>query len=436
MRGLAGREGAGSVPDEERRKRELVYERLYREWEESHWSATAIDFTADARHWREVLDEQQREASLWNYALFLEGVTRVSRSLTAVLDAAPSPAHALFVSSQIVDEARNRMFLDRFMREVAGKGHDPTSTSEALEHYMTWGFRQLLDELEATAGSLRRHPDDRTLLTRVIALCHVIVEGVLAVPAEHFIYRYVSEREIMPGLTEGIGRIARDEARHVAFGMTLLGRLIRASSDNRIAAIKTWNRALPWMVGVFVPPNVDRRYAECFGFTLEEIYAFGLESFETKLEELGVPPEELTLLRLDDRSLSYEQRAARMATLIETRVLGDETKEPRPNHEALEILFEGTVRAVDLETARSLDGPIQWDFMDAEPWHVVVTDGHAEAKPGRVENAALTLEISAADWARVAVGRVDARWALLKRRLRVHGTWQAKSRLSKLFGSR
>ncbi|MDQ4144659.1 MAG: ribonucleotide-diphosphate reductase subunit beta [Actinomycetota bacterium] len=424
------------MPEDARRKRELVYERLYREWEESNWSATAIDFDTDAVHWREVLDEQQREAALWNYSMFLKGVGVVSRALTAVMDAAPSPVQSLFVSTQIADEARNRVFLERFMREVAGKGHDPTSTSEALEHYLTWGFKKLVEELESTASALRRHPDDRTLLTSVVALCHVIVEGVLAVPAEHFIHRYATNRGIMPGLAEGIGHIAKDEARHVAFGMTLLGRLVGASSDNRTAAIKTWNRALPWMVGVFVPPDFDRRYVECFDFTLEEIYAFGMRSFESKLEEVGIPPEELTLLRLDDRSLSHEQRALRMVTLIETRVLGDDTKDPRPNQEALEILFEGTVRAIDLDVARSLDGPIQWDFTDAEPWHVVVTDGHAEAKPGRVGDAALTLEISAADWARVAVGRADARWALLKRRLKVHGNWQAKSKLSKLFGSR
>lgn len=424
------------MPHDERRKRELVYERLYREWEESHWSATAIDFTEDAKQWREVLDEQQREAALWNYSMFLKGVGNVSKALTAVMDAAPSPAHSLFVSTQIADEARNRIFLERFMREVAGKGHDPTSTSEALEHYLTWGFKQLIEELQATAASLRRHPEDMTLLTRVIALCHVIVEGVLAVPAEHFIHRYATERDIMPGLAQGLGRIAKDEARHVAFGMTLLGRLVRTSSDNRTAAIKMWNKVLPSMMGVFVPPNFDRGYVECFGFTLEEIYAFGIRSFEDKLDELGIPPEELMLLRLDDRSLSYEQRAARMVTLIETRVLGDETKDPKPNQQALEILFEGTVRAIDLDVARALGGPIQWDFTDAEPWHVVVTNGHAEAKPGRVDNAALTLEISAGDWARVAVGRVDARWALLKRRLKVHGAWQAKSRLSKLFVSR
>lgn len=423
------------MPDD-RRKRELVYERLYREWEESNWSATGIDFSADAQQWNDQLEPLQREAALWNYSMFLKGVGAIARSLTAVMDAAPSPAHALFVSTHIADEARNRVFLERFMREVAGKGHDPTSTAEAVDHYVTWGFRQLLDELAGRADALRRHPDDLTLLSQLVALDHVIIEGVLAVPAEHFIHRYVSKRGLMPGMTEGLGHIAVDEARHVGFGMTLLSRLVNASSENRTAAIKMWNRALPWMVGVFVPPGRDRAYAECFDFTLEEIYAFGLRSFEEKLDQLGIAPDELTLLRLDDRSLSYEQRAARMWTLIETGVLGDDTVEPKPTQEALEILFAGTVRALDLDVARSLGGPIEWTFDDAEPWHIVVTDGHAEAKPGRAGDPALRLEISSADWARVAVGRTDARWALLKRRLRVHGHWHAKSRLSKLFAGR
>jgi hypothetical protein len=122
-----------------------------------------------------------------------------------------------------------------------------------------------------------------------------------------------------------------------------------------------------------------------------------------------------------------------LVTLIETGVLGDDTKDPHPNEDALEILFDGTQRAVDLEVASSLGGPIEWAFTDAQPWHLVVTDGKAIARRGRAGKAALQLEISSADWAKIAVGRGDARWALLKRRLRVHGNWQAKAKLSRLF---
>lgn len=414
------------------RRRELVYERLYRRWEESNWSATAIDFKADADEWKTRLDERQREAALWNYAMFLRGVEGVARALTAVLGAAPAPAPAVFLSTQIADEARNRVFLDRFMREVAGQGDDPASTSEAMERHLTWGFKQLFATLEQDAEALRRKPGDRALLTRVVAVCHIIVEGVLAIPGEHFIRRYVQAKDIMPGLASGLERIAQDEERHVAFGMTFLGRLM-SSGEARAAALDVWNRVLPWMVGVFVPPNVDRSYVECFDFTLEEIYAYGLRALESKLAELGVDPSELRLLALDDRALTYEQRAARLLTLIESGVIGDDRREPRPNQQTLEILFEAMARAVDLDVARSLGGPIEWTFTDADPWHLVVTDDHAEAKLGRAGDPALRLEISSSEWAKIAIGRGDARWALLKRRMRVHGNWQAKAKLSNLF---
>ena len=418
---------------DDRRRRELTYERLFRRWEESSWSATAIDFTQDRRDWMEELDDRQREASLWNYSMFLKGVEGVAGALTSVLDALPGAMQSVFVSTQIADEARNKVFLDRFMREVARQGSDPESTSEAIDHHLTWGFRQILDELSRAADALRKHPQERPLLTKVVALNHIIIEGVLAVPGEHFIHRYVKKRNIMPGFAEGIEHIALDEQRHVAFGTTLLERLIRSSSDNRAAAIEMWNRSLPWMVGVFVPPNLDRSYVECFDFTLEEIYGFGLQALEAKLKEVGVDPAELTLLALDDRSLTYEQRAERMLMLIADGIIGDDRREPKPSQQSMEILFEATARALDVEQARSLGGPIEWAFTDSEPWHINVVNNHAEAKLGRGGEPGLKLEISAGDWAKVAVGRSDARWALLKRRLKVHGHWQAKAKLSKLF---
>jgi putative sterol carrier protein len=114
--------------------------------------------------------------------------------------------------------------------------------------------------------------------------------------------------------------------------------------------------------------------------------------------------------------------------------MGDDRREPVVSEEAFEILFDGMTLALDLDVARSLGGAIEWEFTDAQPWHIIVTNGHAEAKPGKAgEGAALRLESSAADWAKIAAGRVDPRWALLKRRLRVHGSLAAKAKLPKLF---
>lgn len=422
------------MPETDQSKPESIsYEKLYRRWEENPWSATAIDFSVDKEHWRTKLDDTQREAALWNYALFLVGEEAVARTLTPLLDAAPEYPQQIFLTTQIVDEARHHVFFDRFMREVAGQGTDTKSTLEAMERHLTWGFKQVFHELDHVTEALRKKPKDRPLLAQSLALYHVIVEGVLAIPGQHFIQRYVEKFDILPGFTEGITNVSRDESRHVAFGIKFLGDLMRESRECRDAALEMWEKATPWTVGVFIPPNRDRAYAESFGFTLEEIFAFGLRSYETKLKRLGVDPSEIRMLAVQDLSLSYEERARRAWVLIDDGVIGNDTIEPVLSPESYEILFEGMAQTLDLEVARSLGGPIEWDFTDAESWHIVVADGHAEAKPGKAGEAGLRLEASSADWAKIAVGRVDPRWALLKRRLRVHGSLAAKAKLPRLF---
>lgn len=422
------------MQEEEVQKPEAIsYEKLYRRWEENPWSATGIDFTIDKEHWRTKLDDQQRDAALWNYALFLVGEEAVARTLTPILDAAPEYPQQIFLTTQIVDEARHHVFFDRFMREVAGQGSDTRSTLEAMEPHLTWGFKQIFGELERLTDALRKKPKDKPLLAQSVALYHVIVEGVLAIPGQHFIQRYVEKFDILPGFSEGITNVSRDESRHVAFGIKFLGELVRSSDECRQAAIELWDRVTPWTVGVFVPPNRDRSYAESFGFTLEEIFSFGLRSYETKLKRVGVDPSEIRMLKVQDLSQTYDERARRAWILIDDGVVGDDNREPSLSEEAYEILFGGMVATLDLDVARSLGGPIEWDFTDAEPWHLVVTNGHAEAKPGKAGEPALRLEASSADWAKIAVGRVDPRWALLKRRLKVHGQLSAKAKLPRLF---
>ena len=415
-------------------KQEVIsYQRLYRLWEENNWSATAIDFTVDAEHWRDRLTEKQREAALWNYAMFLVGEEAVARTLTPVLDAAPGFPETIFLTTQIVDEARHHVFFDRFMREVAGVGTDTRSTLQAVDGQLTWGFRQVFSELDRVTDQLRKKPKDRELLTQTIALYHLVVEGLLATPGQHFIQRYVDKLQILPGFREGIDHVSRDESRHVAFGVKLLGDLVRSSADCRAAAIELFDRVLPWSVGVFIPPNIDHEYTECFDFTLVEIYAFGLRGFETKLRRVGIEPAEIRVFAREDRSMSYEDRSRRLWVLLTDGIMGDDRREPNVSPQAFEILFDGMTRALDLEVARSLGGPIQWDFTDAEPWHIVVTNGHAEAKPGVAGEPSLRLEATAADFAKIAVDREDPRWSLLKRKLKVHGSLSAKAKLPKLF---
>ncbi|MGH2774043.1 MAG: ribonucleotide-diphosphate reductase subunit beta [Actinomycetota bacterium] len=415
------------------RRESISYEKLYRQWERTNWSATEIDFSRDIVDWREKLDDKQREALLWNYSLFLVGEEAVARDLTPVLDAAQGLSESIFLTTQIVDEARHHVFFDRFVREVAGLGTDTASTLGAVDSYLTWGFRQVFDDLDRVTSALRRKPKDRALLAQSLALYHVVVEGMLAIAGQHFIQRYLEERAILPGFLEGINNVSRDESRHVAFGIAFLGDLVRDADECRAAAIEMWDRVLPWAVGVFIPPDFDRDYTEAFGFTLEEMYAFGLRSFEMKLARIGIDPEEISLLQREDRSLSYEERARRLWVLIEAGVLGDDRREPQPTGEALEIIFASMTRSIDLDAARSLKGPIEWRFTDADPWHIAVTNGNAEAKRGLAGFPALTFETTTSEWAKIAVQRTRPVQSLARRRLRLRGSLSAKTKASRLF---
>jgi hypothetical protein len=422
------------MPEELELKQEVIsYQRLYRLWEDNPWSATAIDFSVDAEHWQTRLTEEQRRAALWNYAMFLVGEEAVARTLTPVVDAAPSHETTIFLTTQVVDEARHHVFFDRFMREVAGVGTDIQSTLDDLEGQLTWGFKQVFAELDRVTEALRKKPKDRPLLAQTIALYHVVIEGVLAIPGQHFIQRYVERFDILPGFSAGITNVSRDEARHVAFGVKFLGDLARSSRECRDAALEMWDKVMPWAAGVFIPPNRDRGYAECFDFTLDEIFAFGMRSFETKLKRMGFDVSELRMFQGQDLTESYEERARRAWVLIDAGVIGDDTREPELNEEAFELLFDGMTRIMDIEVARSLGGPIEWAFTDAEPWHLLVTNDHIEAKPGRAGEPALRMETSSAEWAKIAVNRSDPRMSLLKRRLKVHGSLAAKAKLPKLF---
>ena len=422
------------MPEELETKQEVItYERLYRLWEDNPWSATGIDLSVDAGHWQTRLTEQQRESALWNYAMFLVGEEAVARTLTPVVDAAPTHEATIFLTTQVVDEARHHVFFDRFMREVAGVGTDIKSTLDDLESQLTWGFKQIFSELDRLTEALRKKPKDRPLLAQTVALYHVVIEGVLAIPGQHFIQRYVERFDILPGFSEGITHVSRDESRHVAFGVKFLGDLARSSRECRDACLELWDKVMPWAAGVFIPPNRDRGYVECFDFTLDEIYAFGMRSFETKLRRMGFDVAELRMFQGQDLTVSYEERARRAWVLIEAGVIGDDRREPELDQEAIELLFDGMTRIMDLEAARSLGGPIEWDFTDSEPWHLVVAGDHIEAKPGRAGSAALRMETTTSEWAKIAVNRTDPRKSLLTRRLKVHGSISARAKLPKLF---
>jgi hypothetical protein len=413
---------------------QVSYQDLYARWERGNWRATEIDFTRDREDWLGRFSEIQRKAALWNYAMFFHGEDAVADDLSPFIDAAPREEQKYFLATQQVDEARHAVFFKRFMHEVVGVGDGSMASGlEATRGELTHGFVETFKWLDRVTHDLRKHPS-RAMLARAVVMYHVIVEATLAQPGQHFIEAYLKEQDVLPGFRAGIRNVALDEQRHIGFGVKLLRDLTREDPEVPDAVADLLREVLPYTIGVFVPPGWDRRYSECFGFTVEEIYEEGARSFEFKMRAAGLPIESLPGPIPYPVDLPPRDRALRGVALLQSGILGEKNGPPSRDPETLALLFDTVRRGVDPRTAPPGPLTVQWEFGDAEPWHLRVDNGSTAVAAGRLESPDVTIHTGYEDFVDMVGGRLDPRRALATGRLRPRGSlrvlWSARG----LFG--
>ncbi len=409
----------------------ISYADLYARWERGHWKATDIDFSADRSQWQEGFSELERKAALWNYSMFFHGEDAVADDLAPFIDAAPLEEQKYFLATQQVDEARHSVFFHRFMHEVVERGDGTIAGGlRATEPELTWGFRRTFEMLDEVTGVLRKDRS-RTALARAVTMYHFIVEATLAQPGQHFIGDYLERRELLPGFREGMQHVAQDEQRHIGFGVKLLHDLAKEDPVEVPEAVADLLREVfPISVAVFVPPGWNREYTECFGFTLEEIYTEGARSFESKLRMAGLPLESLPGPQVYPYDLPVEERATRALAMLRAGYLGEKNGGAARDPESMALLFDSVRRAVDPRSAPEVPMTLQWEFPDAEPWHLRLDNGSTAAAPGRAPDPDVELRVAFDDFVDVIAGRLDPKKAVATRRLKLKGSpralWRAR----------
>ena len=407
----------------------ITYEDLYRRWEVGNWQATALDFTRDAEQWQTDFSELERKAAYWNYCLFFWGEDAVADGLSPYVDAAPLEEQKYFLTTQQVDEARHAVFFNRFMKEVVGVGGDRISDGlQAIKPELTWGFNRIFDRLVTMSDELRRDPSIPRLAAAV-TLYHVVIEATLAQPGQHFITSYLTDRDLLPGFREGMEKVAADEQRHIGFGVKLLSDLRRMDPEVPHAVADLLREVIPHTASVLIPPDWDMRYIECFGFTLEDIGEEGATSLESKMRSAGMPIDELPGPPVFPVPGTARERAERGHRMVRAGYLGEKVGPPSKDPADVAMFFETIAGGLDSGAAAE-PGVIQWDFRDAEPWHVVVANGATRAQCGRADSARVTFTSTFEDFVDVAAGREDPRKLALRGRMRPRGDlrWLWKSR--------
>src|SRR5918999_41786 len=369
----------------------VSYEDLYARWERGNWRASEIDFSADKGQWEENFDDFERRAALWNYALFFWGEDAVADNLSPFIDAAPREEQKYFLATQQVDEARHAVFFNRFMHEVVERGDGSVAGAlEATGPELTWGFRKTFAMLDKVVDELRRDRS-RTKLAQAVAMYHFVVEATLAQPGQHFISGYLEQRDLLPGFRAGMRNVAHDEQRHIAFGVKLMRDLAAEDPEVPEAVAELLRAVTPMSLAVFVPPNWDMRYVECFGFTLEQIYEEGARSFEAKFKAAGLPVDSLPGPDVMPMDLPPRARAERGLAMLRAGYLGERNGAPARDPEAMAMLFDSIRRGIDLRRAPAEPLTLQWEFSDAEPWHVRLANGASAAGPRGGPRLALEL---------------------------------------------
>jgi putative sterol carrier protein len=192
---------------------------------------------------------------------------------------------------------------------------------------------------------------------------------------------------------------------------------------------------LPYGPAVFTPPNMDREYTECYGFSLEDIFAFGLKLIRQRWRTIGYPTEEMPPGVFPfDPDASAEAIAENQVKLMIGGILGPPDATPDATPELQKLYFEVVKRAANPKAANGSPLVYQWRFSDADPWHLVIDNGSTRAEPGEAPNPTLTLEASWKDF--VGMGKPDANplKMVLTRRLRPRGSIREIARMRKVFG--
>jgi ribonucleotide reductase beta subunit family protein with ferritin-like domain len=414
----------------------ISYEDLYARWERGNWSATELDFSEDARQWREDFSDFERTAALWNYCLFFWGEDAVADNLSPYIDAAPLEEQKYFLATQQVDEARHAVFFKRFMQEVCGIGGGTIASGlQEIRPQLTSGFRKIFDRLDAMADELRADRSPANLAAGV-TLYHIVIEASLAQPGQHFICGYLQERDKLPAFRKGMENIAADEQRHIGFGVKLLADLNR---EDPVGVPKAVARMLREVNGftsqVLMPPGWDERYITVFNATFDDVGVEGVQSMTSKLRSAGLAIETLPGPPLLPPGLSPLEISQRGRALAKAGVIGVREGPTRRDPETIALLFDTIRRQVNPDHGLRHATTFQWEFTDPDipTWHLRVDNGSSVVAEGEAAAPDLRLRLSYQDWVDIVGQRLDPMRAVATGRLRPRGNPLALARLGKVF---
>ncbi len=263
---------------------------LYYRWERQQWRAQDIDFSVDKAQWAAMVTPDVRPLRLAGVSAFFVGEASVTDTLAPICQAIPGEAERIFLTTQLADEARHVVFFERFFREVVAMPGERLEDvlAEARPFVRPATATMLLEVLPEATNRVQREPDNMEALVEAITVYHILIEGAMASSGQRTMLTTYRQMNVLPGFRAGFTAVARDESRHVLFGVAFLRRMAQqeARYGRLVEAVVRRHAPTVWEALALHPSVIPMALAE--GRNPYETQEFAFHSLRKKLRVMGL----------------------------------------------------------------------------------------------------------------------------------------------------
>jgi ribonucleoside-diphosphate reductase beta chain len=244
------------------------------------WNPSEIDLGQDRRDW-ETLDGDEKDLILRLCALFQAGEEAVTLDILPLIQVIASEGRLeeeLFLAAFLFEEAKHTDFFGRFLDEVAGAPADLARYHS--DSYRALFYHALPETMQALASD-----GSPAAQARAATTYNMVVEGVLAETGYHAFLTVLERNHLMPGFCKAIALLKRDEARHIAYGIYLLSRLLAAQPELWAVIEIRMNELLPYAMGV-IGDAFSAYDPVPFGLSYGDFVEYASDQFQKRIERL------------------------------------------------------------------------------------------------------------------------------------------------------
>ncbi|HLI87716.1 MAG TPA: R2-like ligand-binding oxidase [Ktedonobacteraceae bacterium] len=236
------------------------------------WDPRDIDLSRDRDDWLRIPDDPRERLRrlILGFQAGEEAVTVDLLPLVMTVAREGRLEEELFLTTFLWEEGKHTEFFRRILDEVLQEREDLHEVRAPNS-----GRDLFADDLPRAMNLLLTDPSPANQ-ARASVLYNMIIEGVLAETGYFSFFRVLDRFDVMPGLREGLRYIQRDEARHIAYGVFLISRLVAEHHD-------LW-------------PVVEERMNELFSIvasnqeqngTPEVVREYAKQQFQKRLTRIG-----------------------------------------------------------------------------------------------------------------------------------------------------